>query len=83
MAKPNPLRPFTPNPEMMALRPAVTGDELNGVGETEVRRPRMMFWAPDPDDIAFGEVQRWFYQHEVPEPDRLAERAKRLSLIHI
>ena len=81
MAKPNPFRPFTPNPDMMALRPAITGDELNGVGETEVRRPSMMFWAPDPDDIAFGEVQRWFYQHEAPEPDRLAERAKRRAML--
>ncbi len=63
MAKPNLLRPFTPNPEMMALQPAVTGDALNGVGETEVRRPSMMFRAPDPNDIACSEVQRWFDQH--------------------
>ena len=66
---------------MMALRPAVTGDELNGVGESEARPPTMMFWAPDPNDIAFGDVQRWFYQHENPEPGRMAERARRRAVL--
>lgn len=81
MAKRNPFRPFTPNAEMMALRPAVTGDAINGVGETEPRRPTMVYWAPDPKDIAFGEVQRWFYQHEPPEPGLMAERAKRRAVL--
>ena len=39
MAARNPHRPFTPNPEMMALRPGVKGNEINGLGEAEVRRP--------------------------------------------
>jgi len=69
MAKPNPFKPFTPNPEMMALRPAVTGDESNGVGEIAVRRPTMVYWAPDPQNIAFGDVQRWSTSTKSPSPD--------------
>jgi ferredoxin len=82
MAKPNAFRPFTPDPEMMALRPSgVTGNAINGVGETVVRRPKMVYWAPDPADIAFGDVQRWFYRHEPPEPGLMAERAKRRAIL--
>ena len=66
---------------MMALRPAVSGDELNGVGESQARPPTMMFWAPDPNDIAFGDVQRWCYQHENPDPGRIAERARRRAVL--
>lgn len=58
MTSKNPYRPFTPDPELVSRLPAVTGAEINGVGETKVRRPRMVYWAPDPDDIEFGEVQK-------------------------
>ncbi|MEJ6707695.1 MAG: hypothetical protein QNK92_02575 [Amylibacter sp.] len=39
MAKPNPHRPFTLNPDMVARCPDVTGNAINGVGEDTVRRP--------------------------------------------
>ncbi len=81
MTKRNPHRPFEPDPEMMALRPEITGNEINGLGEDEVRRPTMVYWAPDPDDIAFGEVQRWFYRHEPPDPVLMAEREKRQAIL--
>ena len=58
MAKINPYRPFTPNPEMVARCPDVTGNSINGVGETEARRLDLVFWAPNLDDIAFGDVQK-------------------------
>ena len=77
MPKPNPHRPFTPNPDMDARRPDVTGNAINGVGEPDVRRPDVVFWAPNSDDIAFGDVQKWFY---LAQPDSAAmreERAKR------
>ncbi len=77
MPKPNPHRPFTPNPDMEARRPDVSGNEINGLGEDTVRRPDMVFWAPNPDDIAYGDVQKWFY---LAQPDSAAmreERAKR------
>ena len=80
MAAKNPYRPFVPDPEMMALRPEVTGNEINGLGETAVRRPRMVYWAPDPEDIAFGAVQRWFYGHEPPDPTLMAWRAERRAI---
>lgn len=64
MAPRNPFRPFTPNPEMTALLPDITGNEINGLNEQEVRRPKVVYWAPDPDEIAFGEVQKWFYTRE-------------------
>jgi NAD-dependent dihydropyrimidine dehydrogenase PreA subunit len=81
MVPKNPFRPFTPDPEMVSRLPEITGNEINGVGETEVRRPRMVYWAPDPDDIEFGEVQKWFYQHEPPDPVLMEERARRKAIL--
>ncbi|MCO5088569.1 MAG: 4Fe-4S dicluster domain-containing protein [Methylobacteriaceae bacterium] len=77
MAKPNPHRPFAPDPAMVALRPHVTGEEINGVGENEPRRPDVVFWATNPDDIPFGGVQRWFFTKETPGTELAAERARR------
>ena len=77
MAKFNPYRPFIPNSEMVACLPTVTGNTINGLGETEPRRPELVFWAPNPDDIAFGEVQKWFYKCQPDSPDMAIERAKR------
>lgn len=77
MAKPNPHRPFTPDPAMEALRPQITGDAINGVGESSPRRPGVVFWATNPDDIAFGPVQRWFFTNEPPGTELATERARR------
>ncbi|MEM7524619.1 MAG: 4Fe-4S dicluster domain-containing protein [Pseudomonadota bacterium] len=81
MTEKNPHRPFTPDPEMLAARPAIAGNEINGVGETAPRRPRMVFWAPNPDDIAFGDVQKWFYSHETDDPRLHEERARRRAIL--
>jgi epoxyqueuosine reductase len=54
MARSNPYRPFIPNPEQMALRPALAGNAINGLGESTERPPRMVYWAPDPDAIPTG-----------------------------
>lgn len=81
MAHKNPYRPFTPDPEMLALRPGVTGNEINGLGQTEVRRPQLVYWAPDPDQIAFGEVQKWFYKQEPKDPELMKERARRKAIL--
>jgi epoxyqueuosine reductase len=81
MAVKNSHRPFTPNPEMMSLRPGITGMEVNGLDETEVRRPTMVYWAPDPDDIPFGEVQKWFYRREPQDPELMKERARRREIL--
>ena len=81
MPKQNPYRPFSPNPEMMACRPDVSGNAINGLGETETRRPDMVYWAPDPDDIAFGEVQKWFYGHEPADPVLMEHRTRRKEIL--
>lgn len=61
MPKPNPHRPFTPDPAQLALVPDISGNAINGLDEADFRRPRTVYWAPDPDDIAHGKMQRWFY----------------------
>jgi len=53
----------------MALKPEISGNEINGLGEPEPRRPRMVYWAPDPDDIPHGKLQRWFYSVDPGHPD--------------
>ena len=41
---------------------ALSGNDINGRGETVPRAPRMVYWATDPDDIPQGAMQRWFYR---------------------
>ncbi|MEO1687690.1 MAG: (Fe-S)-binding protein, partial [Pseudomonadota bacterium] len=77
MARPNPHRPFTPDPEFQALLPQVYGNAVNGLGETEPRRPSMVWWAPDMDAVEFGPAQKWFYGHEPPDPRLMEQRARR------
>ena len=82
MAKQNPYRPFSPDAEFMALWPeGYSGNAVNGVGEAEVRRPRMVWWAPDPDGPIFGDLQKWFYGHEPKDPDLMALRTERRAII--
>ena len=76
----NPYRPFHPDPAQTALVPKVSGNAINGRGETEPRRPRMVYWAPDPDDIPHGELQRWFYTVEPPDPAMAEARIARRQL---
>ena len=81
MAKKNPYRPFTPNPEFLSLLPKKYGNAVNGLGESEVRRADMVWWAPDVDDVPFGEAQKWFYNQEKPGPELSKERAKRKGIL--
>lgn len=63
--------PWTPNPDQMALWPHVSGNAINGLHETAPRRPRHVYWAPNPDDIPHGDAQRWFYtQNDHPDLHR-------------
>lgn len=77
MPKPNPHRPFIPHPDMEARRPNINGNTINGLGETEIRQPNLVFWAPNPDDIPFGGVQKWFYKCQPDSPEMAKERARR------
>lgn len=80
MPKPNPHRPFTPDPEQARLKPDVTGNTINGLGESERRRPRTVYWAPNPDDIPHGSLQRWFYSVGADHPDIRAASETRKTL---
>jgi epoxyqueuosine reductase len=55
----NPRRPkpgtWTPQPETLALL-RVSGNEINGVGETTPRQPSPFFWHP-PDQHPWGDLQ--------------------------
>ena len=77
----NPYRPFSPDPAQMALVPEVSGNTINGRGEAAPRRPRMVYWAPDPDDIPHGKMQRWFYTVEPPGSvlDKAREARRKLT----
>ncbi len=81
MARENPYRPFTPDPEQEALFPAVSGDAINGLGETEPRPARMVYWAPNPDDIPHGKLQRWFYTRDPDDPHIARARAERARIL--
>lgn len=61
VARDNPYRPFSPKPEQFALKPEISGNTINGLGETEPRQPRMVYWAQNPDDIPHGKLQQFFY----------------------
>ncbi|UYV37846.1 4Fe-4S dicluster domain-containing protein [Rhodobacteraceae bacterium D3-12] len=81
MARDNPYRPFTPDPEQMALHPGQSGNAINGLGERAFRRPEVVYWAPNPDDIPHGKMQRWFYSVD-PDPAAMAAvRAERQVIL--
>ena len=81
MAK-SPYRPFTPNPEQVALMPARSGNTVNGLGKSEFRRASPVYWH-DPDTIEHGELQKWFYTQD-PDNQAIAKarevRAKILDI---
>lgn len=81
MAK-SPYRPYTPNPEQIALVPAVSGNTINGVGETEFRRASPVYWR-DPDTLKHGELQKWFYTQHVDNEDIARARAAREKVLEI
>src|ERR1700722_8711965 len=60
MPDPNPRRPkpetYHPNPETVALL-KISGNPINGLGETTPRRPSPFFWHP-PDQHPYGELQK-------------------------
>lgn len=81
MAKPNPHRPFVPDPEQIALRPDISGNTINGLDEKEKRRARMVYWAPTPDDIAHGPLQQFFMRQSAREPAFGLARADRQEIL--
>lgn len=70
--------PWTPSAEQMALWPAVSGNTINGVGETQVRKPSPVYWH-SPDVTAHGRLQLWFYGRITPFVQRAREERMRAS----
>jgi len=58
---------FTPKAEQMALVPERSGNSINGLGEDAIRRPSPIYWH-DPDLLAHGEMQKWFYTQNPDDP---------------
>ncbi|MEM9196417.1 MAG: 4Fe-4S dicluster domain-containing protein [Pseudomonadota bacterium] len=77
MPKPNPHRPFSPDPAQMARAPELSGNSINGLGEPGFRRPSVVYWAPEPDDIPHGDLQRYFYMVDKSAPVMVAAQADR------
>ena len=80
MPKPNSYRPFQPDPSQLALKPDISGNTINGLGEETPRRPRMVYWAPDPDVIPHGRMQRWFYKANPDHPAMVQARENRARM---
>lgn len=81
MPRPNPHRPFVPDPDQMARHPGVSGNEINGLGEEAPRRPGVVYWAPEPDDIPHGQMQKWFYVASPPLPEHQEIHARRQAIL--
>lgn len=81
MPRQNPYRPFTPDPAQMALSPPVSGNAINGLGEAAARPARVVYWAPDPDTIPHGAMQRWFYTVDPDAAPVAAARAERQVIL--
>jgi len=77
----SPYRPYTPDPDFIELLGDYSGNDVNGLGESEIRPPRMVWWAPDMGSAVFGEAQKWFYGHERPDEEMNALRASRRTAV--
>jgi len=75
MAK-SPYRPFTPKPEQQALIPPVSGNAVNGLGETAFRRATHVYWH-DPEKLHHGGMQKWFYTQNMDHEGIRKARADR------
>lgn len=71
---------FTPQASQMALWPSVSGNTINGVGQTVPSRPRPVYWHP-PQMIAHGPLQRWFYEQNADNAQLAQARAKRQKVM--
>ena len=54
---------WAPNPEVMDLWPDVSGNAINGIGETKQSRPRPVFWRAD-GSISHTDVLFYFYNRD-------------------
>ncbi len=62
--KKNVRLPFVPDPEQLALIPDVSGNAINGLGETSTRAPSPIYWH-HPKKIAHGDMQQWMLKRTI------------------
>ncbi len=62
--------------------PEVSGNEINGLGETEHRRASPIYWH-DPDTLAHGRLQNWFYTQNMDDPNIIKAREDRGVILEI
>jgi epoxyqueuosine reductase len=65
---------FEPNPEVMKLWPEISGNAINGLGETERRPLKPVFWRTD-GSVPHEKVMYYFYQRD-RDNAQLAEARK-------
>ena len=58
---------FQPDPDQMRLWPDISGNTINGLGETEVRPPSPIYWHA-PDATPHGHLQQWMGAHSAKNP---------------
>ncbi|MDE0059186.1 MAG: 4Fe-4S dicluster domain-containing protein [Defluviicoccus sp.] len=56
---------FVSSPEVLAHLPEVSGNAINGFGESDVSRPKPVMWH-DPEILPHGELQKWFRVQRKP-----------------
>ncbi len=54
----SPTESYTPDPELLAHMPDISGNAVNGLGETSPSRPRPFFWHP-PERQTHGDLQQY------------------------
>ena len=64
------------------LWPQRSGNDINGLGETTPRRASKVYWH-DPDTLAHGRLQNWFYTQNADDPDVIKAREDRQKLLDI
>ena len=51
---------FSPSPHVVSILPEKRGNDINGMGESDVHRPSPILWHK-PDILNHGELQEWFW----------------------
>jgi ferredoxin len=64
----------------MKLMPDISGNTINGVGEAEHRRATPIYWH-DPDTLAHGELQKWFYTQNSDDRHIIKAREDRAEIL--
>lgn len=78
----SPYRPYTPDPEQVALIPSISGNTINGAGEKDFRRATPIYWH-EPSALRHGELQQWFYTQHADDAAINKARAERADILEI